>query len=167
MKRGYNSLEYKSKIRKLRQVRPNISLSSDFIVGFPGETEEDFKDTMDLIEQIGFDNSFSFIYSKRPGTPAAALPDPISDDTKKLRLQQLQSRLRDQATAISNQMIGTIQGVLVTGPSTKNPDELMGRTENNRIVNFPGHPRLLGQLIPVLITEVRTNSLRGQAAEHW
>lgn len=160
MKRGYTVLEYKSKIRKLRQVRPNIRLSSDFIVGFPGETEKDFEDTMNLIHEIGFDTSYSFIYSPRPGTPAASLPDNVSMETKKGRLKILQTRLIQQATSISESMVGSEQVILVTGHSKKNVNEFTGRTECNRIVNFNGTVESIGSLVTVKITEVRPNSLR-------
>lgn len=166
MKRNYTALEYKSKIRKLRKVRPDISISSDFIVGFPGETEEDFQATMNLIHEIGFDTSYSFIYSKRPGTPAASLPDDVPLDVKKERLNVLQQRLMLQANAISHSMIGTLQRVLVTGVSKKNPNELSGRTENNRVVNFEGQEHLIGNIISIRITEARPNSLRGTLQEH-
>lgn len=145
MKRGYTALEYKTKIRKLRKVRPDISISSDFIVGFPGETEADFADTMNLIHDIGFDNSFSFIYSPRPGTPAAQLPDDVSMDVKKQRLAILQNRILLNTKRISDAMVGTTQIILVTGPSKKDPNILAGRTENNRVVNFKGDPALIGQ----------------------
>lgn len=160
MKRGYTTLEYKSKIRKLRQVRPDIRLSSDFIVGFPGETEKDFEDTMNLIQEIGFDTSYSFIYSPRPGTPAASLPDNVSMETKKTRLKILQTRLIQQANRISESMIGTYQTILVTGHSKKSTEDLTGRTECNRIVNFKGNPASIGSLVSVKLTEIRTNSLR-------
>lgn len=160
MKRGYTTLEYKSKIRKLRQVRPDIRLSSDFIIGFPGETEQDFEDTMNLIHTIGFDISYSFIYSPRPGTPAASLPDNVSMETKKNRLKILQTRLIQQATQISESMIGTRQTILVTGHSKKSTEEFTGRTECNRIVNFKGEANCIGSLVSVEITELRTNSLR-------
>lgn len=163
MKRNYTALEYKSKIRKLRKVRPNISLSSDFIVGFPGETDKDFEDTMNLIQEMNFDISFSFIYSKRPGTPAAELLDNVPMETKKLRLNILQSRLLLQANQISESMIGTTQKILVDGISKKNDNELSGRTENNRVVNFAcDNKGLIGQIIEVKITESRPNSLRGE-----
>ncbi len=161
MKRGYTSLEYKSKIRKIQKVRPNIRLSSDFIIGFPGETDKDFEDTMNLIQEIGFDTSFSFIYSPRPGTPAASLPDNVSMETKKQRLSILQTRLLQQSRQISESMIGTKEAVLVTGRSKKDPEELTGRTECNRIVNFKGSPESVGTLVLVTLTEVRTNSMRG------
>lgn len=161
MKRGYTALEYKSKIRRLRKVRPDISISSDFIIGFPGETEADFEDTMNLIHEIGFDNSFSFIYSPRPGTPAAQLPDDVSMDVKKQRLAVLQNRILLNMHRISEAMIGTTQNILVTGPSKKNEKQLAGRTENNRVVNFDGDKDLIGQIVAVKITESLPNSLRG------
>ena len=161
MKRNYTALEYKSKIRKLRQVRPDISLSSDFIIGFPGETEEDFMATMNLIQEVGFDHSYSFIYSPRPGTPAAQLADDVSMQVKKERLRILQERLLLQAKAISEQMIGSIQPILVTGLSVKDDKQVSGRTENNRVVNFSGDPSLIGQMVQVKITEALPNSLRG------
>jgi len=164
MKRGYTALEFKQKLRKLRAVRPDISISSDFIVGFPGETDADFDKTMKLIEDVGFDQSFSFIYSRRPGTPAADLPDDVGDATKHSRLERLQSHINAHAAKISQAMVGTVQSVLVEGPSKKNPNELTGKTENMRSVNFPGHPRLIGQFVDVVITEALTNSLRGRVA---
>ena len=166
MKRGHTTLEYKNKIRKLRSVRPEITISSDFIIGFPGESERDFQATMDFIAAIGFDQSFSFIYSKRPGTPAAGYPDDVPPATKKTRLNILQTRVNQQAQAISQQMTGTIQSILVEGPSRKNPDELHGRTENNRIVNFAGSHELTGIFVNVLITEALPNSLRGKLANN-
>jgi tRNA-2-methylthio-N6-dimethylallyladenosine synthase len=162
MKRGYTALEYKSKIRKLRKVRPDISISSDFIIGFPGETEADFEDTMNLIHEIRFDNSFSFIYSPRPGTPAAQLPDDVSMDIKKQRLAILQNRILLNTKEIGDAMVGTTQQILVTGPSKKDPKQLAGRTENNRVVNFDGPPDLIGKLVPVKITESLPNSLRAE-----
>lgn len=162
MKRNYTALEFKSKIRKLRKVRPDISISSDFIIGFPGETDADFAATMNLIHDIGFDGSFSFIYSRRPGTPAAELPDDVTLETKKQRLSILQQRLTQQALAISQSMIGTKQCILVDGYSKKNPQELSGRTENNRVVNFAGDPALIGQMANVVITAIRPNSLRAE-----
>jgi tRNA-2-methylthio-N6-dimethylallyladenosine synthase len=162
MKRGYTVLEFKSKIRKLRKIRPDIALSSDFIIGFPGETDEDFQATLNLIKSVGFDHSFSFIYSRRPGTPAAELPDNVPLEIKKQRLQILQNLLVFQGQTLSEQMCGRIQPILVDGPSKKNADELQGRTENNRVVNFKGKPRLIGQIVPVTITEVLRNSLRGE-----
>jgi len=162
MKRGYTALEFKQKIRKLRAVRPDISISSDFIVGFPGETDADFDKTMKLIEDVGFDQSFSFVYSRRPGTPAADLEDGTSDAEKHARLSRLQAHINAHSTAISRAMVGSIQRVLVEGPSRKDANELTGKTENMRSVNFPGHARLVGQFIDVVVTEARTNSLRGR-----
>jgi len=162
MKRGYTALEFKQKIRKLRAVRPDISISSDFIVGFPGESEADFDKTMKLIEDVGFDQSFSFVYSRRPGTPAADLEDGTSDAEKHARLSRLQAHINAHSTAISRAMVGSIQRVLVEGPSRKDANELTGKTENMRSVNFPGHSRLVGQFIDVVVTEARTNSLRGR-----
>ncbi|OOH88099.1 tRNA (N6-isopentenyl adenosine(37)-C2)-methylthiotransferase MiaB [Pasteurellaceae bacterium 15-036681] len=161
MKRNHTALEYKATIRKLREVRPNIQISSDFIVGFPGETAEDFEQTMKIIEQVNFDMSYSFIYSARPGTPAADLPDDVSEDEKKDRLYRLQQRINNQAQQFSRMMIGTEQRVLVEGPSKKDIMELTGRTENNRIVNFQGTPDMIGKFVDVKITDVFTNSLRG------
>ena len=162
MKRGHTALEYKSQIRKLKKARPEICMSSDFIIGFPGETEEDFNATMQLIKDIDFDLSFSFIYSARPGTPAADLPDDVSDETKKERLQILQDTISNQALRIARQMLGTEQRILVEGPSKKNPMELRGRTENNRIVNFEAPHHVIGQFVDVKITDVYSNSLRGE-----
>jgi tRNA-2-methylthio-N6-dimethylallyladenosine synthase len=162
MKRGHTALEYKAKIRRLREARPGISISSDFIVGFPGETEAEFEKTMKLIEDIGFDQSFSFVYSARPGTPAANLPDDTPETDKKARLYRLQAAIEANARAISQAMIGSVQSVLVEGPSKKNPDELTGRTENMRYVNFPGPARFSGQFVDVLITAAMSNSLRGR-----
>jgi len=162
MKRGHTVLEYKSRIRKLMQARPGLTLSSDFIVGFPGETEQDFNDTMKLIIDLNFDNSYSFIYSARPGTPAASLADETPMSVKKERLSILQKTITQQATAISQSMLGTVQRVLVDRPSRKNEQEMSGRTENNRVVNFPGSEELIGQFANVTITEVRPNSLRGE-----
>jgi tRNA-2-methylthio-N6-dimethylallyladenosine synthase len=164
MKRGYTVLEYKSIVRRLRQARPDISLSSDFIVGFPGETAEDFERTMALVEEVGFDSSFSFVYSKRPGTPAADLADDTPPAVKLERLARLQAAINANAARISAAMVGTRQRILVEGPSKKDASELMGRTENNRIVNFPGGPnaaRLIGQLLEVRITQALPHSLRG------
>ncbi|PLW83811.1 tRNA (N6-isopentenyl adenosine(37)-C2)-methylthiotransferase MiaB [Kineobactrum sediminis] len=162
MKRGHTALEYKSRIRQLRKIRPDISISSDFIIGFPGETDNDFAATMKLIDDIGFDTSFSFIYSARPGTPAAELPDTTDEDTKKQRLQILQGRILQQAQAISRRMVGSTQTVLVTGVSKKDPGELQGRTENNRVVNFScGDNSLIGQFLDVDILDALPNSLRG------
>ncbi len=163
MKRGHTVLEYKSRIRQLRRIRPDISISSDFIVGFPGETEADFASTMKLIDEIGFDTSFSFIYSARPGTPAAELQDATPEATKKQRLQVLQQRINQQAQQISRLMVGSRQTVLVTGPSRKDPGQLQGRTENNRVVNFTAHDHeLIGQFVPVEIVDALPNSLRGE-----
>jgi len=162
MKRKHTVLEYKATIRRLREVRPDISLSSDFIVGFPGETATDFAATMDLIAEVGFDTSFSFVYSPRPGTPAAGLPDDVPLEDKKQRLQILQTRIAQQAQAISEAMVGSCQQVLVTGPSRKDPGQLCGRTANNRVVNFIGESDLIGDFVNVTITEALPNSLRGQ-----
>ena len=162
MKRGYTALEFKQKIRKLRKVRPDISISTDFIVGFPGETDVDFEQTMKLIDDIGFDQSFSFIFSKRPGTPAANLPDDTSDETKHARLARLQNAINENARRINEAMVGTVQNVLVEKPSRKNPNEMTGRTENMRYVNFPGDARMIGQFIDVEITQAMANSLRGR-----
>ena len=162
MKRNHTALEYKSRIRKLRAARPDISLSSDFIIGFPGETAADFQATMDLIEEIGFDHSFSFIYSRRPGTPASDLPDDVPMDVKKKRLAILQQRISEMGAAISAAMIGTEQCVLVEGPSRKNAEEMSGRTENNRVVNFAADPSLIGQFVMIRITQAFPNSLRGE-----
>ena len=166
MKRGHTVLEYKSKIRRLRKIRPDISISSDFIIGFPGETEADFAATMQLIEDIGFDMSFSFVYSARPGTPAAELPDHTGEDIKKQRLQILQNRINQQAQEISRRMVGSTQTILVTGPSRKDPGQLQGRTENNRAVNFraPDHA-IIGQFVEVEILEALPNSLRGRLSD--
>ena len=162
MKRGHTALEYKSKIRRLRKIRPNISLSSDFIIGFPGESEADFAATMKLIEDVGFDTSFSFIYSARPGTPASDLADETDEETKKQRLQILQGRILQQAQTISRQMVGTTQKILVTGVSRKDPGQLQGRTENNRVVNFSCTDHsLIGQFTDVDIEQALPNSLRG------
>lgn len=161
MKRGHMAIEYKSTIRQLRKVRPDISMSSDFIIGFPGETDADFEATMNLISDIGFDHSFSFIYSARPGTPASDLPDDTDMDTKKKRLAILQDRITQQALQISRRMMDSEQRILVEGPSKKNPMELRGRTENNRVVNFEGPHDLIGKFADVKIVDVYTNSLRG------
>ncbi|MGB1011470.1 MAG: TRAM domain-containing protein, partial [Thiolinea sp.] len=161
MKRNHMALEYKSKIRKLRQIRPDISMSSDFIIGFPGETDKDFEDTMKLIEDIGFDHSFSFIYSARPGTPAASMADETDMATKKARLKRLQSRILEMAGEISQGMIGTTQRILVERPSKKDPNQMAGRTENNRVVNFDGQAELIGKFVDIEITEALPNSLRG------
>ncbi|MFE8072135.1 tRNA (N6-isopentenyl adenosine(37)-C2)-methylthiotransferase MiaB [Marinobacteraceae bacterium S3BR75-40.1] len=163
MKRGHTALEYKSKIRRLREKRPDISLSSDFIIGFPGETDKDFEATMKLIHDIGFDTSFSFIYSARPGTPAADLPDDTPEEVKKERLAILQQRINQQAQDISRKMVGTVQRILVTGLSKKDPGEYSGRTENNRVVNFrTDNPDVVGQFVDVRITAALPNSLRGE-----
>ena len=162
MKRGYTVLEFKSIVRKLRAARPGLTLSSDFIVGFPGETEDDFNKTMQLIDEIGFDTSFSFVYSRRPGTPAADLTDDTPQTLKLQRLQQLQARINEQATSIAQGMVGSTQVVLVEGTSRKDDKELMGRTDNNRIVNFPAPARLIGQMVPIRITQALTNTLRGE-----
>jgi tRNA-2-methylthio-N6-dimethylallyladenosine synthase len=162
MKRGYTALEYKSTIRKLRAVRPGLSLSSDFIVGFPGETEDDFDKTMRMIEDVDFDASFSFIFSPRPGTPAAALADDTPQPRKLERLQKLQALLEANVRRFSLERVGSSQTILVEGPSRKDPQELMGRTECNRIVNFKGEARLVGQMINVRITEALPHSLRGE-----
>ncbi|WP_374473902.1 tRNA (N6-isopentenyl adenosine(37)-C2)-methylthiotransferase MiaB [Arenimonas sp.] len=162
MKRGHTALEYKAKIRRLREAKPGIVISSDFIVGFPGETERDFEATMKLIEDVGFDQSFSFAYSRRPGTPAANLHDEVPAEVANARLQRLQAAINANARRISEAMVGTIERVLVEGPSAKDPAELTGKTENMRNVNFPGHPRLVGRFVDLRITEARTNSLRGE-----
>ena len=165
MKRGHQREDYLEIMRKIKAVRPGISLSSDFIIGFPGETDQDFADTMDLIEQVGYDQSYSFIFSARPGTPAANFPDDVSMAVKEQRLQHLKNRLNEMTMAISEAMIGTTQSILVEGISKKNPLHLTGRTENNRVVNFAAHPRLIGQFVDVMITEALPNSLRGRMVE--
>ena len=166
MKRGHTALEYKSKIRKLRKIRPDISLSSDFIIGFPGESQFDFEQTMKLIEEIGFDHSFSFIYSARPGTPASDLPDETPEDQKKKRLKILQDRILQNAHQISRRMVGTTQTILVTDLSKKDPGQLQGRTENNRVVNFRSDDHsLIGKFVDVEIYEALPNSLRGTLVE--
>ena len=162
MKRGYTVLEYKSLVRRLRAARPDISLSSDFIVGFPGETEADFEATMKLIEELGFDTSFSFVYSSRPGTPAADLPDDTPQDVKLARLARLQKRIEAHAATISAGMVGSVQRILVEGPSKKDPNELAGRTDYNRVVNFAGNPRLIGHFVDVNIVSALPHSLRGE-----
>ena len=162
MKRGYTAIEYKSKIRKLKKVRPDIRLSTDIIVGFPGETDDDFQATMDLVHDMGFDTSFSFIYSPRPGTPAANLPDETPVDVKKQRLQILQNRLLTNAGRYSEAMIGTTQRVLITGTSKKGKNQLAARTECNRVVNFDGDAQLIGRFVDVDIHEALPNSLRGR-----
>lgn len=163
MKRNHTILEYKSKIRRLRKIRPEMAMSSDFIVGFPGETDRDFEDTMNLIKEINYDLSFSFIYSARPGTPAADLPDTTPIEVKKQRLAILQDRINQQAQKISRDMVGTVQRILVNAPSRKDPSEMQGRTENNRVVNFKGANELIGRLINVEIVDALPNSLRGKA----
>lgn len=162
MKRGYTALEFKSKIRKLRKIRPDICLSSDFIVGFPGETDDDFQATMNLIHEVGFDHSFSFIYSPRPGTPAAQLPDDVSMETKKQRLNLLQERISQNGRRISENMIGSVQRILVTGPAMKNPEQLSGRTENNRVAIFNGKREWIGQMVSVKVIGVRANTLAAE-----
>jgi tRNA-2-methylthio-N6-dimethylallyladenosine synthase len=164
MKRGHTALEYRQKIRRLREARPGISLSSDFIVGFPGETDRDFEDTMRLIEDVGFDQSFSFIYSRRPGTPAASLPDDVPHEVKQARLERLQAHIDRHALSISRAMVGSVQRVLVERPSKKDARQLAGRTENNRWVNFDGPPSLIGRFADLLITDALPNSLRGRLA---
>ena len=164
MKRSYTARDYVEKVRRLRAVRPDLSLSSDFIVGFPGETDADFEATMDLVDEVGFDSSFSFIYSARPGTPAAALPDPVPLAVKRERLARLQDRISALARDVSRSMVGRRLRVLVEGPSKKDPDELRGRTENNRVVNFPGPRHLAGTFADVTIVEALPNSLRGAPA---
>lgn len=165
MKRGYTRSDYLDIMNKMKAVRPNISLSSDFIIGFPGETEEEFEDTLALIEEVGFDFSYSFIYSARPGTPAAELEDNILDESKKQRLVILKNRLNEMTMDISKSMVDTVQTVLVEGVSKKNPLQVTGRTENNRVVNFTAHPRLAGQFVDVMITEALPNSLRARIVE--
>jgi tRNA-2-methylthio-N6-dimethylallyladenosine synthase len=162
MKRGHMALEYKSIIRKIRAIRPNLSLSGDFIVGFPGESDQDFQETMNLIADLTYDRSFSFIYSPRPGTPAAFLPDDVPMDVKKARLQRLQDRLNRLTMDVSESMVGTVQRILLERPSRKNPKEMAGRTENNRVVNVEASNDLLGQFVDVRITEALPNSLRGE-----
>jgi len=162
MKRGHTALEYRSIIRRLRSVRPNISISSDFIVGFPGETDEDFRDTLRLIDDVGFDHSFSFIYSARPGTPAAQLPDDVPVAIKQERLKVLQERIAVLAARYSREMVGSCQRILVEGSSRKSTKQLAGRTENNRVVNFNGAPALVGRFVDVRITEALPNSLRAE-----
>jgi tRNA-2-methylthio-N6-dimethylallyladenosine synthase len=162
MKRGYTALEFKEKIRKLRQVRPDISVTSDFIIGFPGESERDFNATLALVRDMGLDQSFSFLYSRRPGTPAASLPDEVEPEVKQERLTRLQAQLETQASAISEKMVGTVQRVLVERSARKNAHELAGRTENNRWVNFAGPSHLINQFVDVVITELRAHTLRGR-----
>jgi len=165
MKRKHTALEYKATIRKIKAVRPDMCFSSDFIIGFPGETDKDFEDTMNLIAEVGFDLSYSFIYSPRPGTPASSLPDDVPDEVKKERLKILQTRINQQTLAIAENMMDTVQRVLVTRASRKDETEVSGRTENNRVVNFKADKSLIGQFANVKITEVRPNSLRGILVE--
>jgi tRNA-2-methylthio-N6-dimethylallyladenosine synthase len=162
MKRGYTAIEYKSLVRKLRAARPDLSLSSDFIVGFPGETEEDFEKTMQLIDDVVFDGSFSFTYSARPGTPASDLADETPQDVKLKRLMRLQKKIDEQQQQVSQSMVGSVQRVLVEGKAKKDETELAGRTENNRVVNFAGNERLLGRYVEVKITSAQPHSLRGE-----
>ena len=164
MKRGYSVHEYKAIVRRLRQARPGISISSDFIIGFPGEADADFEATLKLVGDVGFDASFSFVYSPRPGTPAAGFPDATPHAVKLARLQRLQALIEAQAQAISRTMVGTTQRILVEGASRKNARELAGRTDNNRVVNFAGSPRLAGQFVDVTITAALPHSLRGEIA---
>ncbi len=164
MKRGHTVLEYRQKVRRLREARPDISISTDLIVGFPGETERDFEATMELVADVGFDQSFSFIYSRRPGTPAASLPDDVTRSEKQQRLARLQARLDEQALAISRRMVGTVQRVLVERPAKRDARQLAGRTENNRWVNFDGPPSLINRFADVVVTEALPNSLRGRLA---
>jgi tRNA-2-methylthio-N6-dimethylallyladenosine synthase len=165
MKRGYTALEFKEKLRKLRAVRPSISVSTDIIVGFPGETERDFEATLKLVRDANFDQSFSFIYSQRPGTPASSLPDDVAHEVKQARLMRLQAQLNEQARAISEGMVGSMQRVLVERPSKKDVNELAGKTENNRWVNFPGPKSLIGQFVDVTIVKALPQSLRGRLAQ--
>ena len=164
-RRAYTALEYKQKIRRLRAVRPDIAISSDFIVGFPGETERDFEATLTLIDEVGFDQSFSFIYSRRPGTPAAALPDEVPHEVKQRRLEAVQARLNALAHARSERLIGGVQRVLVERPARRGGRQLAGRTEDNRWVNFEGPAGLIGRYAEVRVTEALGNSLRGRLAE--
>jgi tRNA-2-methylthio-N6-dimethylallyladenosine synthase len=166
MKRGYTTLEYKSIVRKLRAARPDISISSDFIVGFPGETDEDFEKTMKLIDEVGFDASFFFIFSPRPGTPAAEMEDATPAETKTARLIRVQKRIEALAFEVSKSMVGTVQRVLVEGRAKKDANELAGRTDNNRVVNFAGSSRLIGHFIDVRITAALPHSLRGEVVTH-
>ncbi len=165
MKRGHSRQEYVDIIDKLKAVRPNISLSSDFIIGFPGETEAEFESTLSLISELGFDHSYSFVYSARPGTPASEIEDNVSEEVKKERLSKLQKLVAEQTAEISQTMVGTVQPVLVEGIAKKDQQQLTGRTENNRVVNFTAHPKLVGQFVEVLITEALPNSLRGRLVE--
>lgn len=162
MKRGYSVLEYKSIIRKLRAIRPDISLSSDFIIGFPGESDADFEATLKLVKEMNFDDSYSFIYSPRPGTPAADLPDHTPQEIKLARLHQLQAQINQQSMKISQQMVGSIQRILMEGMSKKNTAEFFGRTDNNRVVNLSCNPDLIGRFVTVRITEARSHTLRGE-----
>ncbi len=166
MKRGYTAMEYKSTVKKLRAIRPDLAMSSDFIVGFPGETEDDFAKMMKLIDDVGFDNSFSFVFSPRPGTPAANLHDETPGDVKLRRLHQLQAVINGNIKTISEQRVGTVQRILVEGASKRDADELMGRTECNRVVNFAGQSRLVGQMVDVTITEAKAYTLRGEVLVH-
>ena len=166
MKRGYTAMEYRSTVKKLRAIRPDLAMSSDFIVGFPGETEDDFARMMKLIDDIGFDNSFSFVFSPRPGTPAANLHDETPGDVKLRRLHQLQAVINANIKTISEQRVGTVQRILVEGASKRDAEELMGRTECNRVVNFAGQPRLVGQMVDVTITEAKAYTLRGEVLVH-
>ncbi len=162
MKRNHTIIEYKDKIRRVRAVRPDVSLTSDFIVGFPGETDKDFEATLKLVEELRFDMSFTFQYSPRPGTPAASLPDPTPPEVKRKRLTTLQALLRKQGDAFSQAMVGTTHKLLVTGPAKKDPGQMQGRAENNRVVNFAGgRPDMAGTFVAVVITEAMTNTLRG------
>ncbi|MBT5230006.1 MAG: tRNA (N6-isopentenyl adenosine(37)-C2)-methylthiotransferase MiaB [Methylococcales bacterium] len=165
MKRGHTALEYKQKIRRLMKARPDLTLSSDFIIGFPGETDEDFQQTLDLIDEIGFDHSYSFIYSPRPGTPASDMPDDVSVEVKKARLKVLQEKIQNNAQVISRKMVGTTQRVLIEGPSKKDPNRLSGRTENNRVVNLEGDMNLVHQFVNVVVTEALPNSLRAELVQ--
>ena len=162
MKRGYTSLEYKSIIRRLRAARPGVSIASDFIVGFPGETDRDFEQTMDLVQEVGFDDSYSFMYSPRPGTPAAGFADQVPLEIKQSRLARLQATINASAKTISDGMVGKVERILVDGPSRKNPGEIAGRTSNNRVVNFSGSRRLVGELVDVRITAALAHTLRGE-----
>jgi tRNA-2-methylthio-N6-dimethylallyladenosine synthase len=162
MKRGYTSLEYKSIIRRLRAARPGLSIATDFIVGFPGETDDDFEQTMKLVGDVGFDDSYSFMYSPRPGTPAASRADPVPLEIKQARLARLQAALDANAAATSKGMVGGVERILVEGPSRKNPRDLAGRTSNNRVVNFPGPSRLIGKMMDVRITAALAHTLRGE-----
>jgi len=162
MNRSHTAESYLRLLERFRAARPDLALSGDFIVGFPGESETDFAASMNLMEEVGFDTSFSFLYSPRPGTPAANLPDDVPAAVKKERLAILQARISDMAAAISRAMVGTVQRILVEGPSRKDVNELAGRTENNRVVNFAGQPRLIGEFVDVRITAAMPNSLRGE-----